>query len=82
MPQINLSVINDNVKIGNIVKTTSDYVMVEYLADEVEERSDDIIEELITLLSMGMDVDLFDSDGNFYLDSDQIIRTRVGLLKS
>ena len=78
MPQINLSDINNNIKIGNIVETASDHIMIEYNTDEI---NDDIIDELVTLLAFG-DVDLFDSDGNFYLDSDQIIRTKVSLLKS
>jgi hypothetical protein len=71
--------IKNHIKIGNIVKEGNDHIIVEYNTDEVSSIiSDDMIAELCPILESGMNVDLFDSEGNFFSDNDSVIRARVG----
>lgn len=79
MSQINLPVIKDSIKLGNIISESHDHIMVEYDAEEVKLKGDDMLNELTSIISLGMDVDFFDNEGKYYLDSFDIIRARIGV---
>jgi hypothetical protein len=80
MDKASKAIIDESIKIGNIVAKGSDHILVDYNAEQAESDPGDLImNELCDILASGLQVDFFDNNGNFFSDSEENIRVRIGL---